>query len=154
MFLLYMLDWDESIDTRLRELQHILELETHIIYVGGISSMHKPVSTEWSDFNSHWRPIFYPEVSQWDAHLLYNQSISCPAEQLKLTNSNSSTRKIRLTNVINSQAVAHKSWVARCSPNTTGFNGENLHNFHYFNHSHSKSSHHKDLLFTARLSSF
>ena len=36
MFLLYMLDRDESIDTRLRELQHILELETHIIYVGGI----------------------------------------------------------------------------------------------------------------------
>ena len=28
--------------------------------------MHKPVSTEWSVFNSHWRPIFHLGVSQYD----------------------------------------------------------------------------------------
>ena len=31
-----------------------------------IPTMHKPVSSELSDFNSHWRPIFHLEVSHYE----------------------------------------------------------------------------------------
>ena len=73
---------------------------------------------------------------------------------LKWTKSNFPTKKIRLISVTNSQAVVHKSWVARCSHSTLGFSGNNLRNFHSFNHSHSQSIHHKDLLLPAPLSYF
>ena len=75
-------------------------------------------------------------------------------EHLKRSNSNSSIRKIRLTIVTNTQAVAHKSWVARCFPSTPGCSCNNLHNFHGFNHSHSLSSHHKDFSLPVLLASF
>ena len=96
--------------------------------------------------------LFHLEVSQWDCHIPYDCNISCPMGRLKRTNNNSSTMKIRLTSVTNSQAVSHKSWVARCSLSTLGFIHNKLHNFHGFNHSHSQSSHHKDLSLPAPLS--
>ena len=74
-------------------------------------------------------------VTTWCTHSPYNRHISCPVDHQKETKSNSSTRKI-------SQAVAHKSWVERCSPSTTGFSCNNFHNLYGFNHSHSQSSHH------------
>ena len=41
---------------------------------------------------------------------------------------NSSTTQIGLTRVNNSQAVAHKSWIARCSTHTQRFSLSKLHN--------------------------
>ena len=60
---------------------------------------------------------------------------SCPADHLKRTNSDSSTKKIRLTSVTNSHAAAHKSWVARCFSRTPGFSFNSFHNFHGISHS-------------------
>ena len=112
-----------------------------------IPSMHKPVSTEWSSIS---------EFFTWKSHnttrppSLWLQH--CSTDHLKWTNSNSSTMKIWVTSMTNSQAVAHKSWVARCSPSTPGFSCNNLQNIHGF--SHSQSSHHKDFSLPAPFSSF
>ena len=98
------------------------------------TSFHK---TQWAQFPltfhfSHW------SVTIWHLHPPYDRSISCPTDHLKRTNTNSSTRKIRLTSVTKSQVVAHKSWVGRCFPSTPVFSCNNLHNFHALNHSHSQ----------------
>ena len=45
---------------------------------------------------------------------------------------NSSTRQIGLTRVTNSWAVAHKSWMARCSTHTQGFSRNKFHNCIHF----------------------
>ena len=52
-----------------------------IVYLS-ISSMHKPVATKRSEFNTHCRSIFL-------THPPYDHSIFCPADQLKRTNRNS-----------------------------------------------------------------
>ena len=93
-------------------------------------------------------------VTLWNADLLYDRSFSVPTNHLKQTNINSSTKKIRLTSATNRQAVAHKSRLARYFPSTPGFSCKNLHNFHGFNHSHSQSSHQKDISIPTPLSSF
>ena len=69
----------------------------------------------------------------WHAHPPYDRSISFSTDHLKLTESNSSTKKIKLISMNNSQTVAHKSWVARCFPSTPGFGCNNLYNFDGFN---------------------
>ena len=71
----------------------------------------------------------------WHAQPPYDHSFSFPTDHLKQSNFNSSTKKISLTSVTNSQAVVHKSWVARCSLSTPGFSCNNVHNFHGFNQS-------------------
>ena len=92
-------------------------------------------------------------VTIWHAHPSFDCSISLPTDHLKRTNSNSATKKIRLTSVTNSQEVAHKNWVARCSPGTPEFSCNILHNFNSFNHSYYQSSHYKDFSLPAPLSS-
>ena len=99
---------------------------------------------KWVQF--HWHP-FTLKFHNTTLHPPYNCSISYPTDHLKRTNSNSSTRKIRLKIVTNSQAAAHKSWVGRCSPSNPGFSCNNFHNFHGFNHSHSECSYLKDFYF-------
>ena len=99
--------------------------------------------------------LFSPSVvTIWYTHRPYDCSISFPTDPLKWTNSNSSTKKIRLKSVANNQDVAHKSWVTRCFRSTPGFICNNLPNFHGFNHSPSKSSHQKDFSLSAPLSGF
>ena len=90
-------------------------------------------------------------VTIWHAHPPYDHNISFPTDNLKRTNSDPSTKKIRLTSVANSQAAAYKNWVARCSSSTPGFSCKNLHNIHGFNHSHSQLIHHKDFPLPASL---
>ena len=98
---------------------------------------------------------FFPwSVTMWPTHPPYNWSISCPSDNLKRTNSNSSTRKIRLTSVTNSQAAVHKSWVTSCSSSAPEFSCNNLDNCHCFNHSQSLSIQHKYFLLAAPLSGF
>ena len=67
-------------------------------------------------------------VTIWHTHSPYDRNIYCPLYHLKRTNSNSSTRKLRLKSVTNGQVVAHKSWVAKFFPSTPGFSRSNLHN--------------------------
>ena len=68
----------------------------------------------------------------WHAHPPYDHSFSFPTDHLRRSNFNSSSKKINRTSVTNSQAVVHKSWVARCSRSTPGFSCNNLRNFHGF----------------------
>ena len=55
------------------------------------------------------------------SHLTFDYSISCPTDNIKLINNNSSTTRLWLTRMINSQTVAYKIWVVRCSPSDPVF---------------------------------
>ena len=71
----------------------------------------------------------------WHAQPPYDHSFSFATDHLKPSNSNSSSKKISLTSLANSEAVVHKSWVARCFLSTPRVSCNNLHKFRGFNQS-------------------
>ena len=55
------------------------------------------------------------------SHLTFDHSISCLTNNIKPINNKSPTAWLELTRMINSQTVAHKIWVVRCSPSDPVF---------------------------------
>ena len=89
----------------------------------------------------------------WHAQPPYDHSFSFPTDHLKQSNFNSSTKKISLTSVTNSQAVVHKSWVARCSLALQDL-AVTMCTISMASTSHSQSIHHKYFSLPAPLSIF
>ena len=90
------LDWNPPVD--------FFTFIILLYYYHAQTSFHR---VKWVQFplTSYFSPW---SVTMWHAHPSYDHGLSFPTGYLKRTNSNSSTKKIRLASVTNSQAVAHK----------------------------------------------